>query len=151
MNCVRVTELDESHLFENRDVNHSEFVIDGLVQNHVIHDVVDGFADVSDFFNPMNFNVFEQFFYFALLLVFLDECLNERKHFLVAEINAEKENVEQTHAVLLDIVRELANVVDDFQIEILLLHGGGILTQSVGLFESVGNPMVKVDFFTELS
>mmetsp|Transcript_12390 Transcript_12390/g.19302 ORF Transcript_12390/g.19302 Transcript_12390/m.19302 type:complete len:306 (-) Transcript_12390:1848-2765(-) len=99
--------------------------------------------------NSMDVNVFQQPIDSGLSIDFLDETPEEVDQVWVLVIDAEEQTIEQTHGVVLDVPGEVADAVDDVQVQrpSLLRH---LLAQAVDLLEAVLDFVMEVHFNSEL-
>jgi len=116
MEGILVSELDEPQLVHYLLIHDSQIVVDSLVEYHVVNELVDGLQLSTEAFNPVDIDELEESIVALNRSELVDQHPKELHQVWVVVVDAEVEAVEQGHWVLLEVVRMLANALDDVKV-----------------------------------
>lgn len=73
LQSIFVSHLDKSALSQDLRVNNSEVIVDGLIENHVVHELVYLLSDRSDFLDSVDIDILKQLVNLVVLRYLLDQ------------------------------------------------------------------------------
>ena len=117
MEGILVSKLDELELTHNLRVYNPEVVVDGLIENHVVHMSIYLLPYSSQDLNSVDINILEDLFNLFRLLGgvhFLYKGSQELDQIWVVIVNTEVQAVKQSQRILFDVVGVFRNNFDDF-------------------------------------
>ena len=113
---VDISNLDKLELPDDLRVDQPQVVINCLIEHPMENVQIDLLANGPDSLDPIHINELKELLYFLgfVLVHLLGESSQEFYNFGVVVVDAKVKAVEQREGVLLDVVRVVANDLNDF-------------------------------------
>jgi len=123
MDSISVSELKELDVSHDLIVNNSKIIVNGLIEDHVVNELLDLFSFGSDSLDSIHINVLQQLINPLVAVDLLNEGSKELDQRLVEILDTEEKAIEEGHWILLNVSRMLADAVNDFKVQGLLSFG----------------------------
>jgi len=123
MDSISVSELKELDVSHDLIVDNSKIIVNGLIEDHVVNELLDLFSFGSDSLDSIHINVLQQLINPLVAVDLLNEGSKELDQRLVEILDTEEKAIEEGHWILLNVSRMLADAVNDFKVQGLLSFG----------------------------
>lgn len=120
MNGILVSQLDVLEVPHDLHVDDSKVIVDGLVENHVINQLLDLLSLGSDSLNSIDVDVLKKLVNLLMIMDLVNQGSKELNQWLIVILDAKEEAIKQRHWVLLNVAWVFTDAVDDFQVKVNL-------------------------------
>ena len=151
MKCILISHLKQLQLSQNLTVHNPKVVIDGLIEYHVVDDLVDLFANCSNLFDTILIDVLQKSVDLFMRMDFVNEFTEELNKILIFEVDAKEEAVEKGHGIRFNVVGMLDDALDDIivQISFSILSSINLLPKPICFFKPICNFMMEINLCPE--